>query len=87
MFEKLIQIIIVYTYTQNPNPNPNPNPNFTAAEPKPTSINGQKITDKNIVNAVEILKRNITRKTKSNFPHGKKKWYLKKKVLSIFSIS
>ena len=49
------------------------------AEPKLISINGEKITDKNIMNAVENLKRNITRKTKSEFLHGKE-WYLKKKA-------
>ena len=45
---------------------------FTTAEPKLISINGEKITDKNIMNAVENLIRNITRKTKSEFPHEKK---------------
>ena len=48
---------------------------FTTGEPKLISINGEKITDKNIMNAVENLKRNITRKTKSEFPN--KGWYLK----------
>lgn len=44
----------------------------TTAEPKLISINGEKITDKNIMNTVENLKRDITRKTKSEFLHGKK---------------